>query len=219
MSPSGCNVTSICPKEELMSEQRSIGHGRSRLPSPVRLRPRPEGREVFRSTTGRDKTCIERQQALRNFYTHRRSHLPRLPPLLYHIAAVVFAMSLASSSFAGQAMAFRPAVQKQQRATVVNVVAKTSRIGKQPIQVPASVKVTLDGNLVKVKVRQRSGCCIGSATTSDGQLMAIWIDCPHPLRPCPHPPHLISLPHRRAPRASCSGRCPPWSPWSRARAT
>lgn len=62
-------------------------------------------------------------------------------------------MSLASSSFAGQALAFRPAVQRQQRTASVQIVAKESRIGKQPITVPDKVKVTLDGNLVVVKVR------------------------------------------------------------------
>ncbi|KAG7673020.1 hypothetical protein Ndes2437B_g01127 [Nannochloris sp. 'desiccata'] len=60
-------------------------------------------------------------------------------------------MSLASSSFTGQALAFRPAVQRQQRSPVAQVVAKQSRIGKLPIVVPDKVQVTLDGNTLKVK--------------------------------------------------------------------
>ena len=60
-------------------------------------------------------------------------------------------MSLASS-FAGQAVAFRPAVQRQQRTTVTQIVAKQSRIGKLPVVLPEKVQVTLDGNLVTVKV-------------------------------------------------------------------
>jgi hypothetical protein len=61
-------------------------------------------------------------------------------------------MSLASSSFTGQALAFRAAVQRQQRSPVAQVVAKQSRIGKLPVIVPDKVQVTLDGNTVKVKV-------------------------------------------------------------------
>jgi hypothetical protein len=59
-----------------------------------------------------------------------------------------------ASSFAGQAVVSRPAVARQQRSTVTQIVAKQSRIGKLPIPVPDKVQVTLDGNVVKVKVRQ-----------------------------------------------------------------
>lgn len=66
-------------------------------------------------------------------------------------------MSLASSSFAGQALAFRPAVQRQQRTSITHIVAKESRIGKLPIPVPPKVEVTIDGQLVKVKVGTSRG--------------------------------------------------------------
>ena len=62
-------------------------------------------------------------------------------------------MSLASSSFTGQTVAFRPAVHRQQRRSVVLIVAKESLIGKQPVGIPDKVQVTLDGNFIKVKVR------------------------------------------------------------------
>lgn len=58
---------------------------------------------------------------------------------------------LASSSFTGKALAFKAAQQRSQRATVLDVVAKESRIGKQPVPLPDKVSVTLDGNLVMVK--------------------------------------------------------------------
>ena len=64
---------------------------------------------------------------------------------------------MASSSFTGQAVTFRPAVLRQQR-TVPQIVAKQSRIGKQPINVPEKVKVTLDGNMLIVKVRSITHC-------------------------------------------------------------
>jgi len=65
-------------------------------------------------------------------------------------------MSLASSSFAGQALAFRQAVQRKPSVSTIHIVAKESRIGKQPIPVPAKVEVTINGSHVKVKVRQFS---------------------------------------------------------------
>jgi len=71
-------------------------------------------------------------------------------------------MSLASSSFTGQALAFRPAVQRQQRSSVALVVAKQSRIGKLPIVVPDKVKISFDGNTLKVKVSQVN--CFKSST-------------------------------------------------------
>ena len=59
---------------------------------------------------------------------------------------------MASSSFAGQAVAFRPAAQRQPRAIVPQIVAKQSRIGKQPVVLPDKVQVTINGNHLKVKV-------------------------------------------------------------------
>jgi hypothetical protein len=62
-------------------------------------------------------------------------------------------MSLTSSSFAGQALAFRSVSQRQSRHNNVEVFAKQSRIGKQPVPVPDKVQVTIDGNTLIVKVR------------------------------------------------------------------
>lgn len=61
-------------------------------------------------------------------------------------------MSLASSSFAGQALVFKSSTQRQPKINQLQIVAKESRIGKQPIAIPDKVQVTLDGNVVKVKV-------------------------------------------------------------------
>ena len=63
-------------------------------------------------------------------------------------------MQSVASSFAGRAVALKPATQQRQQQPFV-VTAKDSRIGKQPIPVPAKVTVTLDGQTVKVKVRGR----------------------------------------------------------------
>jgi hypothetical protein len=67
-------------------------------------------------------------------------------------------MLAASSSFAGQVVAFRPTVQRQQRRSVVLIVAKESLIGKQPVPIPDKVQVTLNGNYIKVKVRTPVAC-------------------------------------------------------------
>eukprot|EP00887_Chlorella_sp_A99_P003397 scaffold7.g3397.t1 len=60
---------------------------------------------------------------------------------------------LASSSFAGQRLAFKPATQRAQQQRVISISAdgKLSRIGKQPVPLPDKVQVTLDGQTVKVK--------------------------------------------------------------------
>lgn len=59
-------------------------------------------------------------------------------------------MSLTATSFSGQAMAFKTGAPRQARMALA-VQAKFSRIGKQPITVPSSVTIKLDGQHVHVK--------------------------------------------------------------------
>lgn len=74
------------------------------------------------------------------------------PPICARGGASTHTM-LASSSFSGRALAFKAQQQRSQRPHALEVVAKESRIGKQPVPLPPKVTVTLDGNLVMVKVR------------------------------------------------------------------
>lgn len=63
-------------------------------------------------------------------------------------------MSLTATSFSGQAVAFKTGAPRQARMALA-VQAKFSRIGKQPITVPSSVTIKLDGQHVHVKVCSR----------------------------------------------------------------
>ncbi|GAB4815631.1 hypothetical protein N2152v2_008087 [Parachlorella kessleri] len=60
-------------------------------------------------------------------------------------------MSLTSTTFSGQALAFKTGVPRAVNRTALAVQAKFSRIGKVPITVPSSVTVKLDGQAVHVK--------------------------------------------------------------------
>ena len=72
-------------------------------------------------------------------------------------------MSLTSTTFSGQALAFKTGVPRAVNRTALAVQAKFSRIGKQLITVPSSVTVKLDGQAVHVKVGTAGGQAVASS--------------------------------------------------------
>ena len=93
--------------------------------------------------------------------------VPAASPLRERGASTHHTM-LASSSFSGRALAFKAQQQRSQRPHALEVVAKESRIGKQPVPVPDKVTVTLDGNLVMVKVRGGGATAWDSTASARG---------------------------------------------------
>jgi hypothetical protein len=83
--------------------------------------------------------------------------IPLISFLLLHCAPSLSdrttTMSLPASPFAGKKVGLpcRSASGRLRGPQVLRVEAKESRIGKQPVTVPAKVEVTIDGNMVKVK--------------------------------------------------------------------
>ena len=63
----------------------------------------------------------------------------------------MFASSFVASDVAAT---FRTASVSHKRSCSVAATAKMSRIGKQVVQVPDKVKVTINGNTISVKVRE-----------------------------------------------------------------